>query len=241
MVRLLLTASPLILIGCTSSMRVEVSPIPTVDLATTSVSVVANDRECRAIANELVRTLREQYRFLVTPLSPIHLSLSDCGSSYETNISVTQSVSPDKFLADTRKVSMIGHAHASLTVNAFGSIQAYSIGTGIQENIIGRHGESLVTLRRVTSENLNTLVAEDLASQVSPVPKEVARRVFPKARDHTARGLHTLAVKSEAVGAFEAALEYARAAHSQRPTHQSQAYVAELDRRAQHSKQGNAP
>jgi uncharacterized membrane-anchored protein len=53
--------------------------------------------------------------------------------------------------------------------------------------------------------------------------------------------LHTLAVHAEATGAFNAALEYARAAHNQRPTHQSQAYVAELDRRVQHGRQGNSP
>jgi hypothetical protein len=241
MVRLLMTMLPLIAVGCTSSMKVELSPIPTVSLETTSVSVVASDRDCRQIANALIHTLRDQYGFQVTPLSPIRLTLSDCGASYETNITVTQSVTSDKFLADNRKVSMVGHSHASLSVSAYGHIQAYSIGTGFQENVVGRNAESLVTLRRVTADNLIGLVAEDLASQVSPVPKEVARRVFPNAPNHSARGLHTLAVEAESMGAFEAALEYARAAHNQRPTHQSQAYVAELDRRAQHSKQGHSP
>ena len=241
MLRLLTTLFALSIVGCSPSMRVEISPIPTLNIASTSVSVVASDRECRTIANELVDILRSSYGFQVDPLSPIRLTLSDCGAHYETNVTVTQPVESGRFLADHRKISVLGSAHASLAVSAFGNVQAYSIGTGRQEGVVGRHAESLVTLRKVTETNLNSLVAEDLASQVSPVPKEVARRVFPNAPGDTARGLHTLAVQAEALGAFDAALEYARAAHDQRPTHQSRAYMAELDRRVQHSKQGATP
>ena len=235
MVRMLLTLLAGFVIGCGPSMKLQVSPTPTLGINTTSVAVVSDSRECRDIADALVSALRDDYGFRIQPSAPIRLTVGDCSASYETKVTITQAVDPLVYETDQRKVAMVGRAHASLTVSAFGEAQARSIGTGRQEAVIGRHADNLITLKRLTESSLHGLVADDLASQVSPVPKQVARRIYPNASDRSARGLHTLAVRAEAQGYLARALEYAQAAHERRPTKLSRAYVADLNRRVQHS------
>jgi len=74
-------------------------------------------------------------------------------------------------------------------------------------------------------------VAIDLATQLSPVPQLVQRRLYPNANPDTARDLYNQAVLAEVSGDIDEALRLARAAHDERPSPRAASYLSELERR----------
>ena len=222
----------LALAGC-SARRVQVSlPAgPALQLDTTSVAVVSN-RECREVANALVREIDEVPGFHVDHRSPVRLYLSACERWVDPTIDIQQTVDADDgVVLQRRRVSIRGGALAVLSVMVAGQPTARLIGRG-RQSMSGEWNSGMDVFglsRRVERDMMESVVA-DLIDQLSPVPRLVERRVFPNASEGSPRGLHTAAVRAEMAGELEEAYKLALRAYEVTPTRQARLYLDELDR-----------
>lgn len=217
--------------GCAHrTVRVDVPPAPAVSLATSRVAVVAQDRECRPVADALIDALHERASFEVDPRSDVRLLVFGCG--LDVGYVLREEVDATGERAESiRKVDLTGRGRAVLAVTAAGDTMAHLVGSSRDGQLGGWGKRHVFRTRRTLERSLSDAVAADLASQLNPLPQQLARRIYPHAAPGSARELHTRAVQAEQRGDLDAATRLARAAAALRPTDRAEAYVASLERR----------
>jgi hypothetical protein len=217
----------LLLVGCAHTVNVSVPPAPALTGLPERVAVVVGPGECHDVATSLVASLRDDQAFVLDPTAPLQLEVLDCDASMrpptvEVVLSETQ---------DQRRVQIEGRAHAIIGVRVGGSVAAHLIGAA-HRTVAGGWGQTNVrALSRGVARDLNQGVADDIAAQLRPIPRVVARRVYPNAPEDSPRGWLNQAVAAERAGDLDEAVRLVALAQERRPTAQLAAYRAELERR----------
>jgi hypothetical protein len=222
--------------GCVHKVRVEVPAAPAVALRWEGpkIAVVAQDRDCRDVADALVEELNAVDGLEVDPRADVRLRVLRCGRSQAVNIDIR--VEGDQ---DRRRVLMEGRAHALVAVYAEGEPQAHLVGSARHFDN-GAWGDiDVLGRRRSMDRTLTSILARDLATQVSPMPRVAERRVHPRAPEGTARRFYHDAVLAELSGDLFEAHRLAMKAWQERPTERTAAYLRELETRLQRA--GSSP
>lgn len=222
------TALALLLLGgCAHTVKVSVPPSPALPGISQQVAVVMGPRECRDVADALVQSLSRDGAFVIDPHAEIQLEVVECEAAMlPPEVEIV--LSPEQ---DQRRVNVEGSAHAMVGVRVGGQIEAHLIGAARRQAQGGWGQTDVGALSRGVVHDLNRSVADDLAEQLRPIPRVVARRVYPNAPEDSAHGLFTRAVAAEREGDLEDALRLVEQAHRRHPTARTAAYLDELDRR----------
>lgn len=213
-------------VACAHRVEVAVPASPAISVEATRFAVIASERACARVAAGLVEALGAAEGMEVDPGAPVKLRLSSCGRVLSTEIDV-------EVLADgaLRRARVQGRAHALATVEVGGEIHARLIGSSREAAANGWGDTDVFDLNRRLSHELDAQVAIDLLSQISPLPRQVERRIYPNADTGSARGLYSDAVRAEQRGELREAARLAQAATSTRPSRRFALYTSELERR----------
>ena len=231
MVRFLPALLALCVAGCAPrTVKLEVAPSPAVALEVRTVAVVAQDRECKPIADAIIAQLDRRASITVDPRSDVRLQVFGCG--LDIGWTLREEVDATGARTQTiRRADLTGRGHAVLAVRTPEGTLAHLVG-GSRDGKVGAWGvDDMFRTRRAMRQSLTVGVAGDLVDQLSPIPQQLARRIYPRANHGSARDLHTQAVLAEQRGDLESAMRLARAALEQRPTERTAAYVRALERR----------
>lgn len=215
--------------GCAHrTVRVDVAPTPAVSLPASRVAVVAQDRACRPVADALIAALRERAAFEVDPRADLRLLVFGCG--LDVGYVLREEVDATGPRSESiRKLDLTGRGRAVLAVTEGQETLAHLVGSGRDGHQGGWGAVAPFQTRNALLRSLTEAVAADLATQLSPLPQQLARRVYPNATPGSARGLHTLAVRAELRGDLDAATRFAREAAARRPSDRARAYLASLE------------
>ncbi|MBW2255731.1 MAG: hypothetical protein JRI25_14170 [Deltaproteobacteria bacterium] len=216
------------LAGCAHKVQVEVLAVPAVALRWESpkIAVVVQDRDCRDVADALVEELNAVEGLEVDPRADVRLRILRCGRSHSADIDIRVEGEQDR-----RRVLMEGRAHALLAVYVDGEPQAHLIGSARHFDDSAWGDINMLGRRRSMDRALTQILAQDLATQVSPMPRIAERRVHPRAPEGTARRFYHDAVLAELSGDLFEAHRLAMKAWQERPTARTAAYLSELEAR----------
>ena len=217
--------------GCAHrTVRLEVAPAPAVSLAASTVAVVAQDRECRPIADAIIDQLGRKASIAVDPRVQTRLLVFGCGLDIGWTLRQEVDATGDR-TESIQKSDLTGRGHAVLAVTTEHGTLAHLVGSS-RDGQVGSWGVSdMFRSRRAMYGELTEGVARDLVDQLNPLPQQLARRVYPNAGEGTARELHNMAVRAEQRGDLPEAVRLARAAMAERPTERGAHYLRELERR----------
>ncbi|MFZ5475858.1 MAG: hypothetical protein ACOZNI_03710 [Myxococcota bacterium] len=221
-------------LACAHRVSWEVQPAPAYTLASMEVAVVAGDRSCKRVADELAEALSAR-GVTVRPDAAQRLEVRKCDELLHTNIEV---LSMDYGLAyaqgvrtERRRYTMRGTAHAELWVGdrtkLLGAADRNLRGPWVTEGDLDLPGA--LALR----EGLQRDLARDLAQQVAPLPETISRRLYRDPEPGTARQLHNEAVEAERGGDLDRAVALAREAYAADPSMTSLRYLEELKAHAE--------
>lgn len=217
--------------GCAKrTVRLEVAPAPAVSLAASTVAVVAQDRECRPIADAIIDELGSKASIEVDPRAETRLLVFGCGLDIGWTLRQEVDATGDR-TRSIQKSDLTGRGHAVVAITTAEGTLAHLIGSS-RDGVVGSWGVSdMFRSRRAMRQSLTDGLADDLVDQLNPLPQQLARRVYPNAGEGSARALHNLAVLAEQRGDLTEAVRMARAALEERPTQRSAKYLRELERR----------
>src|SRR5678815_4160889 len=120
---ILLTGFALVALpGCARRVEVALPAMPAVTLTTSEVAVVATGRECRPVADALVRALTDLEGMRVDPGAPVRLEVRECAHPIEPMVQVE--INGDE---RRRRVTVEGRAHALVVVRIDGLENAHLI------------------------------------------------------------------------------------------------------------------
>ncbi len=218
-------------VGCAHrTVSVEVAPAPAVALDTRTVAVVAQDRECRATADALIQSLDQMASIQVDPRAEVRLLVFGCGLDIGWTLRQEVDATGDR-TQSIQKADLTGRGHAVVAVTTPAGTQAHLVGSS-RDGHLGSWGvREMFRTQRAIRQSLTRNLADDLASQLNPLPQQLARRVYPNASEGSARDFHNLAVQAEQRGDLDEALRLARAALEERPTERTATYLHALERR----------
>jgi len=228
--------APLLLLSwaCAHRVPMQVPAAPAVDLSTTTVAVVAQDRECRPVALSLIEQLKESADFQVDYRSEVRLLVFQC--NVDIGWSLFHEVDGTSNAPVKQRADVVGRGHAMIAVMTEDGTVAHLVG-GARDGHVGlwqRAGlTNMLQTRRAMQRRLTDSVAVDLVSQLNPLPQTLDRWVYPNPEDGSARQLHNLAVLAEQSGDLVEARRLAQAAVDQKPTSRSEVYLESLERRLQ--------
>ena len=212
--------------GCAKRVKIAHVAAPVVPVDTSAVAVVATDRSCQDTASALIQSLGER-SVIVRPHAPVRLFVTGCESLLRPTVALEQHHDGDRVEA-TRRLRLEGRGVALIALVVDGEVRAHLVGAGHAFQG-GDTGAAVPAMRRAVARDLVGAVADDLAEQLRPMPRLVARRVFPRADLRSARGLHSRAVEAERAGDYVAARRLALQAWRADPSPRSLTYLRELD------------
>jgi hypothetical protein len=230
--------SLLLLLGaCGKQVSWEVQPTPAYQLPSMEVSVVAGDRACKRVADELASTLSARPGVRVRPDAPIRLQLDNCADDVDTTVEMEANVLGLRYttaVVEQRRYEMRGWAHADLVVTSAGQPGVRLVGGAERrESSPWVSGTDLEIPRQLSlREAVRRDLALDLADQLAPLPATIRRTLYRDPEPGTAREFHNAAVDAERAGDLSRALKLAREAYAANPTAASMRYVAALQEHA---------
>ncbi len=218
--------------GCAShKIQMEVAPTPAVALQTRTVAVVAQKRECKPVADQLVAELRANDLFVVDPRADVQLTVLTCG----VDIGWTLYQESDDDGKERQRADLNGRGHVVVAVGQGGKARAHLVGNGRDGHIGAWRGQGIRDMfrtRKAMQARLTQAVAADVVGQLNPLPQQYTRKLYANAGEGTAKDLHNLAVLAEQSGDLPKAIRLATAALSERPNARIASYVDALERRA---------
>jgi hypothetical protein len=224
----------LLLIGCASHVSWEVQPTPSYALPSLEVSVVAGDKECKRVADELARTLSARPGVLVRPDASVRLLLEGCEDQVDTTVELESTypglVYDARVHQDRSRFDMRGWANANLVVQSANNPAVRLVG-GAERRLRGpwvTEGTLELPRQMSLSDAVRRDLAIDLADQVAPLPATIRRTLYRDPEPGTARNLHNQAVDAERSGSLDAAIKLARQAYAANPTPQAMRYIEAL-------------
>ncbi len=222
----------LLMAGCVHRVSWEVQPRPSYTLPSLEVSVVAADRACKKVADQLVDELAARPGVRVVPGAAVTLTLEHCAETSHLTVEVDDNpvgVASWRYRY-YRRASTTGELVVrgpGAPVTLLGS--AERVDRGPWETAQGNEIPPLVALRSALRRDL----ARDLADQVAPLPETLRRMVYADPEPGTSRELHNAAVQAERDGDLQTALGLALQAYAANPTPAQMSYIEELKHHAE--------
>ncbi len=216
----------------------EITPDAQVEMSAPQLSIVADDRRCRPIADALTQELQRRRDVRVAPNSRVRLALSRCDVEVSTEVDIAQ-LFPGMGSGLTggtehREELIRSVGSVALTVEVDGRPQTT---LGAKSHRVRRVQDGQRALGRLSlSDGVSRDLASQLAQQVVPEPEVVRRRFYRDPEPGSARALHNQAVDAERTGDLKRALELARKAAGASPTRVHQEYLSELEARVMDSR-----
>lgn len=223
--------------GCVHQVSWEVQPRPSYTLPSLELSVVAGDRACKRVADELVDVLAARPGVRVKPGSAVQLTVGRCDEGSDITVEIQNQFvggsAVDPRYDQERRYHRRAWATGELTVSG-PSAPVTLLGTAERTDRGQWGGESateipaLITLRDALRRDL----ARDLADQVAPLPETLRRMVYRDPQPGTSRQLHNEAVQAERDGDLQRAHDLAAQAYAANPTRAEILYMDELQQHA---------
>ncbi|NCG19995.1 MAG: hypothetical protein GWP91_13390 [Rhodobacterales bacterium] len=218
--------------GCAAhKVQMEVAASPAVALETRTVAVIAQERECKPVADELVAVLRASDLFVVDPHANVQLKVFSCG----VDIGWTLYQEVDESGGDRQRADLDGRGHAVVAVTQDGQTRAHLVGNGRDGHIGAWRAQGIRDMfrtRHAMQSRLTQAVAQDVVTQLDPMPQQYTRKLYANAGKGTAKDLHNLAVLAEQGGDLREAIRLASAALAERPNARIASYLDSLERRS---------
>ncbi|MDP2313526.1 MAG: hypothetical protein Q8P41_11520 [Pseudomonadota bacterium] len=224
----------LLMLGCAKHVSWDVQPRPSYELPGLEVSVVAGERPCKRVADDLAKTLSARPGVVVKPDAPVRLLVQDCEQEIDTIVELEQNfpgiVYGTNVFQERRRYDMRGWANAVLIVDS-PAAPTVRLAGGSERRVRGpwiSDGEldmpRVFTLQQAVRRDLAT----DLADQLAPLPATIRRTLYPDPEPGTSRQLHNLAVDAEREGELDEALRLAKEAYAANPTASGMDYIEAL-------------
>lgn len=213
--------------GCAKRVKVAHVAAPVVPIDTSAVAVVAAERACQDTAAALIDSLADRPGVTVRPHAPVRLYVTGCETLLRPSVALDHHQNGDA-IDSSRRVRVEGRGLALVALVVDHEVRAHLLGASraYQGSDLK---DSVPALRRTVARDLVDSVAADLANQLRPMDRLVARRVYPRADLRSARGLHSRAVEAERAGDYVAARRLALQAWRADPSPRSLSYLRELD------------
>jgi hypothetical protein len=219
-----------------------VQPVPTYTLPaapTTMLAVVADGRQCKAVADAVAASLNTRPGVKVSAEAPIRLIVQNCDQGQETTLEVEmggQAImsgldGPGAVVGgDRRRYTLHGWSAAEMTVVSPSGNAVILSGTAEQTVRSSWVGDSDMDVPRALTlaDALAKDVASDLANQLAPLPVSLHRTLYVDAAPGSAKDLHNRAVSAEQAGDLVGALDLARQAQAVEPSRAAADYLDEL-------------
>ncbi len=224
----------LLALGCAHQVSWQVQPAPSYTLPSWEVSVVAGERGCKRVADELASTLSARPGVRVRPDAPVRLEVVRCDDEVDTTVEL-ESVYPGlvystRVYKEQRRYEMRGWASAELVVESAGAPTVRLTGGAERSERSPWVSEEDLEIPRALSlrEAVRRDLAHDLADQLAPLPATIRRTLYRDPEPGTARQLHNQAVDAERAGDLDNALRLAKEAYAANPTASAMRYIEAL-------------
>ena len=224
----------LLLLGCAKQVSWQVQPTASYALPSFEVSVVAGERGCKRVADELASTLSARPGVRVRPDAPVRLEVVKCDGDVDTHVEL-ESVYPGlvystAVYSEQRRYEMRGWANAELVVASEGAPTVRLTGGAERRERSPWTNSADLEIPRALSilDDVRRDLAYDLADQVAPLPATIRRTLYADPEPGTARQLHNQAADAERDGDLSKALQLAREAYGANPTAASMRYIEQL-------------
>jgi hypothetical protein len=229
----------LLLLGCAKQVTWQVQPAPSYTLPSLEVSVVAGDRACKRVADELAATLSARPGVRVHPGAGVRLELAQCEDDVDTTVEL-ESTHPGltynpMVSTERKRVTMRGWASAVMSITSPGSPPVRLPGGAERRERspwLEDTGFQLPRAALALQDAVRRDLALDLADQLAPLPATIRRTLYRDPEPGTARQLHNQAVDAERGGDLDGALKLARQAYAAHPTADAMRYIEALQEHA---------
>lgn len=234
--------------ACAPHVSWEIQPVPSLALPSMEVAVIAEGRDCKDVADEMVASLAARPDVVVRADAPIRLTVSECQEHVLVTVAmmsysgVAGYVNPgdaggglfDTIAPDPARVYEVeGTATATLRIQGSGvptpAVPVKVVRKDHRDDALPV-GQTLLTTMR---KGLNRDLGWALADQIAPLPETLRRTLYKDPEPGTARDLHNDAVKAEQDGDLDEALRLARAAYAADPTPAAMQYIQLLQAHAE--------
>jgi hypothetical protein len=217
-------------LACAHRVSWEVQPRPAYTLPSMEVAVVAGDKSCKKVADELAETLSARPGVVVRPDAAQRLEVRNCDENLHTNVEM-ESTHFRNVVSERRRYTMRGVAQGELWVadrtKLLGTAERHLRGPWEAEGDLDIPGA--LALR----EGLRRDLARDFAQQVAPLPETISRTLYKDPEPGTSRELHNEAVEAEQAGDLDRAVSLAREAYAADPSMASLRYLEALQSHAE--------
>lgn len=224
----------LLLLGCARQVTWQVQPLASYALPSLEVSVVAADRGCKKVADELASTLSARPGVVVRPDASVRLQLQSCEAQVDTVVEMESTypglVYDTRVVHERRRYDMRAWATAEMVVQSPDAASAHLTGGAERREDGPWVSEGTLELPRAMSleESVRRDLAHDLADQIAPLPATIRRTLYRDPEPGTARQLHNAAVDAERAGKLDEALRLAEQAYAANPTAAEMRYMQAL-------------
>ena len=214
----------LLMFGCAKQVSWDVQPRPSYQLPSLQVSVVAGEKECKRVADDLASTLSARPGVVVHPDAPVRLLVQDCEQEIDTVVELESTFPGIAYSSyvfqERRRYDMRGWANAVLLVDS-PSAPTVRLAGGAERRVRGPWvSDGNLDIPRVFTlqQGVRRDLATDLADQLAPLPATIRRTLYRDPEPGTSRQLHNLAVAAEREGNLDEALRLAKEAYAANPT-----------------------
>lgn len=221
------------LFGCSHRVSTwKETPPAAVALPDTQVAVVADERACRRIADEVTKALAARPGFSVSPQAEARLVLRNCATDVRADVDIR--IEQGATGVDERAVRFVGTASTEVVIAVAGT------DTVLSESVVRDSGgrwdpsrDDFTEGAFIVQGQLFRDLGEAVAQRVAPLPETIKRRMYHEPEPGTAKAFHNDAVQAEQRGDLHTAYQLAIEAYAANPTPRGMAYIEELKRRAE--------
>lgn len=228
----------LVALGCAPHVSWQYQPAATYALPAAQVAVIADDRRCGPVADELVGALRARPGVEVRPSADVKLVVTACDAEVHTTLEQESNRLglgyPATVVQERRRYTMRGTGRAMLLVTGT-SQPTTTLRADAGRDLRGgwvTDGSLDVPATMELQRLLDRELGWQLADMILPLPETVRRVVYRVPEPGTSRALHNEAVAAEQRGDLDEAMRLARAAYAADPTQRTRDYMVAVEQHA---------
>ena len=212
-----------VLAGCVHQVSWTIEPVAQMKLPETAVAVIAVDRACKPVADELVDALGSRPGIEVRPDATQRIIVQNCDDQVTTALDIESnypglSYGPTVY-QERRRYTLNGWAHGEIVVQGAGDPLKFT--SEVERSVRGpwvNSGDLDVPATATLRQRVSGELADALADHIAPLPETIERIIYPDPEPGTSRKLHNDAVAAERAGNLDDALQLARQAYAADPS-----------------------
>ncbi len=229
----------LLLFGCVHQVSWEEQPVSAYPVTTTTVAIVAMDKDCRPLADALVKALGARPGVDVRPDAEQKIFVAKCDDLVTTTVDVEGNYPGldygNSVYFERRRYTLHGWARGEMSVQGPG-VEPMRFSSSSERDLRGSWvsgGDLDIPANPELHTRLTADVADGLADKLVPLPETIRRTVYADPEPGTARQLHNDAVAAERAGNLDNAMALAKAAYAADPSPAAMDYLELLEQHAE--------